>query len=57
MGDIVWVKTLHGKRTTKLIIGHVNQVNSPQSVQIDGIPRHMKDLCPFMGSKFHLKTE
>ena len=32
-------------------MGCVTQVYSPQSVQIDGIPHHMKDLCPFMGSK------
>ena len=32
-------------------MGWVMHVNCPQSVQIDGIPHHMKDLHPFMGLK------
>ena len=32
-------------------MGHVTQVNSLQSVQIDRLPHQVKDLHPFVGSK------
>ena len=48
--DIVWVKTPHGRCTIEFRMVHVTQVNSPQSVQVDEILHHVKDLCPFMGS-------
>ena len=36
---------------TKFRMGRITQVNSLQSVQIDGMLCHMKDLRSFMGSK------
>ena len=49
-GDIVWVKTPHSRCTTKFGTGCVTEVNSQQSVQVNRIPRHVKDLHPFQGS-------
>ena len=45
-GDMVWVKNQHGKCTTKYSTGHVTEVISPQSVKIDEVPQHVKDLRP-----------
>ena len=45
-GDVVWVKNPHGKCMTKYSIGCVTEVISPQSVKIDGVPQHVKDLRP-----------
>ena len=45
-GDVVWVKNPHGKCTTKYSTGRVTEMISPQSVKIDGVPRHVKDLQP-----------
>ena len=45
-GDVVWVKNPHGKCTTKYSTGSVTEVIRPQSVKIDGVPRHVKDLRP-----------
>ena len=43
-GDVVWVMNPSGKCTTKYSSGRVTEVISPQSVKIDGVPRHVKDL-------------
>ena len=43
-GDVVWDKNPRGKCTTKYSTGRVTEVISPQSVKIDGVPRHVKDL-------------
>ena len=43
-GDVVWVKNPHSKWTTKYSTSRVTEVISPQSVKIDGVPRHVKDL-------------
>ena len=45
-GDVVWVKNPCGKCTTKNSTGCVTEVISPQSVKIDGVPHHVKDLRP-----------
>ena len=45
-GDVVWVKNPHGKCTTKYGTGRITEVISLQSVKIDGVPRHVKDLQP-----------
>ena len=45
-GDVVWVKKPREKCTTKYSTGRVTEVISPQSVKIDGVPRHVKDLRP-----------
>ena len=45
-GDVVWVENPRGKCTTKYSTGRVTEVISPQSVKIDGVPHHVKDLQP-----------
>ena len=45
-GDVVWVKNPRGKYTTKYSTGRVTEMISLQSVKIDGVPRHVKDLRP-----------
>ena len=45
-GDVVWVKNPRGKCTTKYSTGRVIEVLSPQSMKIDGVLRHVKDLRP-----------
>ena len=45
-GDVVWVKNPRGKGTTKNSTSRVTEVISPQSVKIDEVPRHVKDLRP-----------
>ena len=42
-GDVVWVKNTRGKCTTKYSIGCVTEVISPQSVEVDRVPHHVKD--------------
>ena len=49
-GDIVWVKTLHGRCTTMLGTGCITEVISQQLVWVNGTPRHIKDQYPFRGS-------
>ena len=43
-GDVVWVKNPYGKCMTKYGTGRVTELISPQSVKIDEVPRHVKDL-------------
>ena len=43
-GDVVWVKNPRSKCTTKVNTGHVTEEISPQSVKIDEVSRHVKDL-------------
>ena len=45
-GDVVRVKNPRGKCTTKYSTGRVTEVINPQSVKIDGVPHHVKDLRP-----------
>ena len=45
-GDVVWVKNPRGKCMKKYSTGRVTEVISPQSVKIDGVSRHIKDLRP-----------
>ena len=49
-GDIVWVNTPHGRCTTKFGTGHVTEVTSQQSVQVNRTPRLVKDLRLLRGS-------
>ena len=44
--DVIWVKKLCSECMTRYGTGHVTEVISPQSVWIDGVPRHIKDLRP-----------
>ena len=45
-GGVVWVKNPRGKYTTKYSTSRVTEVISPQSVKIDGVPHHVKDIQP-----------
>ena len=56
-GDVVWVKNPRGKCTTKYSTGRVTEVVSPQSVKIDGVPRHVKDLAPVIQTQLSLSDE
>ena len=47
--DLVWVKTLHRRCTTKIKKSHVTQVICSWSLQVDVIPHYVKELCLFMG--------
>ena len=49
-GDIVWVKTSHGRCMIKFGTGRVTGVMSQQSVQVIGASCDVKNLCPFRGS-------
>ena len=40
----MWFKTAKNRCTTKFGKGRVTEVISPQSVLVDGVPRHVKDL-------------
>ena len=42
--NCVWFKTAPNRCTTKFGKGRVTEVISPQSILVDGIPRHVKDL-------------
>ena len=44
VGDDVWVKGPQNKCFKKFKCGKVTGVISPQAVEVDGIPRHVKDL-------------
>ena len=46
IGDRVWVKAPHSRCTTKFNRGRVTGMISLQSLLVDGIPRHVKDLRP-----------
>ena len=46
VGDTVWVKPPCSRCTTQYQLGHVTQVTSEQSVEVDGLPRHVKDVRP-----------
>ena len=48
-GDWVWVKTPHGRCTTKYKVGRVTRITSVQNVMVDGMPCHVKDLWPIVG--------
>ena len=49
-GDIVWVKTPHGRCTAKFGTRRITEVTSQQAVQVNRTPCHVKDLHPFLGS-------
>ena len=56
-GDVVWVKNPCSSCTTKYSTGRVTEVISPQSVKIDGVPRHVKDLQPVIQTQLSLSDE
>ena len=49
LGDRVWVKTPHGRCTTKYKVGRVTGITSAQNITVAGMPRHVKDLRPIVG--------
>ena len=44
VGDEVWVKPPQGRCDTRYGTGKVTGVISPHAVEVDGIPRHVRDL-------------
>ena len=56
-GDVVWVKNPYGKCSTKYSTGCITKVISPQSVKIDGVPCHVKDLRPVIWTQLSLSDE
>ena len=56
-GDVVWLKNPRGTCTTKYSTGRVSEVISPQSVKIDGVPRHVKDLRPVIQTQLSSSDE
>ena len=42
----MWFKTAQNRCTTKFGNGRLTEVIRPQSVLVDGVPRHVKDLRP-----------
>ena len=49
MGNIVWIKTPGSQCTTKFKLGRVTSRVSHHSVEVNGVPRHIKDIRPFQG--------
>ena len=56
-GDVVWVKNPRSKCTTKYSTGRVTEEISPQSVKIDEVPRHVKDLQPVIQTQLSSSDE
>ena len=56
-GDVVWVKNPRSKCTTKYNTGRVTEEISPQSVKIDEMPRHVKDLRPVIQTQISSSDE
>ena len=46
VGEHVWVKASQSRCTTKFSRVEVTKIISPQSILVDRIPCHVKDLCP-----------
>ena len=47
--DIIWIKLLGSRCTTKLKLGQVTGVVNHYSVKVSGVPCLIKDLCHFQG--------
>ena len=45
-GDLVWVKRPGGRCTTRYAKGRVTRVVSRLAVEVDGVPRHVRDVRP-----------
>ena len=60
IGNTVWVKTPHNKCKDKFRMGRVTEIISSQSVRVDSVPHHVKDLRSVVGSQpssvLYLKT-
>lgn len=44
VGDAVWVRPPGNRCTTRYTLGHVTRIVSAHSVEVDGLPRHVRDL-------------
>ncbi len=44
VGDTVWVKPSENRCDTKYKLGTVTRVVSEQTMEVDGMPRHVRDL-------------
>ena len=55
--DVFCVKNPRSKCTTKYITGRVTEEISPQSVKIDEVPRHFKDLRPVIQTQLSSSDE
>ncbi len=44
VGDAVWVKPSENRCHTKYQLGTVTRVVSEQTMEVDGMPRHVRDL-------------
>ena len=49
MSNHVWMKTLTEQYTSPYTHGRVTSVISPQNVLVNGMPRHVRDLCLVIG--------
>ena len=54
---MVWVKNPCSKCTTKYSTGRITEVICPQSVKIDGVPHHVKDLRLVMQTQLSSSDE
>ena len=50
VGDHVWVKPPNNRCTKRFNGGRVTGILSQQSVEVDGVPRHVRDLRPRQSS-------
>ena len=55
--DIVWINPPDSRCTTKFKLGRVTGVVSHHSVEVNGLPRYIKDLRPFQGPIPLLESE
>ena len=46
VGERVWVKPPNARCTTRFGSGKIDEIISPQTVLVDGVPRHVKDVRP-----------
>lgn len=46
VGDVVWVKPQNSRCTTQFTLGRVSKIISEQAIEVDGMPRHVRDLRP-----------
>ena len=52
VGDCVWMKTPNGWCTSPYTHGCVTGVISPQNILVDGMPCHVRDMCPVIGLNY-----
>ena len=50
VGNCVWVKPPNAQCTTRFGSGKIDEIISPQTMLVDGVPRHVKDAHPCCAS-------